>query len=79
MKEKSEYLKKKNMFFTQQEVDLLNSWPKNAVWAKEAAKEATQVFFSIKSWEKQNRNSKRRWEKNDHKNILMFSVKFAGS
>lgn len=49
------------MFFTQQEVDLLNSWPKNAVWAKEAAKEAAQVFFfSIKSWEKQNRNSKHR-------------------
>uniref|UniRef100_A0A8C9NFJ5 Protein phosphatase 1 regulatory subunit 9A n=1 Tax=Serinus canaria TaxID=9135 RepID=A0A8C9NFJ5_SERCA len=43
------------------EVELLNSWPKNAVWAKEAAKEAAQIFFSsIKSWEKQNRNSKRR-------------------
>lgn len=49
------------MFFTQQEVELLNSWPKNAVWAKEAAKEAAQIFFSfVKSWEKQNRDSKRR-------------------
>lgn len=47
------------MFFTQQEVELLNSWPKNCVWAKEAAKEAAQIFFSsIKSWGKQNRNSK---------------------
>ncbi|XP_064266631.1 neurabin-1 isoform X4 [Passer domesticus] len=41
------------------EVELLNSWPKNAVWAKESAKEGAQIFFSsIKSWEKQNRNSK---------------------
>lgn len=34
------------MFFTQQQVELLNSWPKNTVWAKEATKEAAQIFFS---------------------------------
>lgn len=69
------------MFFTQQEVELLNSWPKNTVGAKSLhIKEAALIFFScIMSSEKQNRNSQCRCEKTDYKNILMFSVKFAGS
>jgi len=35
------------MFFTQQEVELLNSWPKNAVGARSLhIKEAAWIFFS---------------------------------
>lgn len=41
------------MCFTQQEVELVNSWPKNTVRAGSVPiKKAAQVFFSVKSWEK---------------------------
>lgn len=68
------------MFFTQQELELLNSWPKSAVWSKSFhIEKPAQIFLSstVKKQEKQDLNSKSRCEKSEQESFLVFCVKVA--
>lgn len=69
------------MFFTQQELELLNSWPKSAVGAKSFhIEKAAQIFLSTaKKQEKQDINSKRKCEKTEQESFLVFCVKVTSS